>query len=305
MHRAGRPRAAAPTGSSTGSRAASAPGCRWPSPCSAAPRCWCSTSRPSASTRCCAATCGRLFHELADAGAALLVSSHVMDEADRCDRLLLMREGRLLADETLHDAARADRHRRHRGARSCARRGPATRQEVGMNARGHAGRRRPGPASSCAATTAPSRCCWSCPCADPDPAVVDVRGRLGAGQAFAPSGPPLLALIPFIVMFLVTSVTTLRERTSGTLERLLAMPMGKVDLLLGYALAFGLVAAVQSALAVAVSLRPARTSQVVRPGVGAGGRRRPGRGARHRAGPVRLRLRPHRVPGGAVHARRW
>ena len=34
---------------------------------------------------------------------------------------------------------------------------------------------------------------------------------------------------PFIVMFLVTSVTTLRERTSGTLERLLAMPMGKLD----------------------------------------------------------------------------
>jgi ABC-2 type transport system ATP-binding protein len=41
-----------------------------------------------------------LFHRLADAGAAILVSSHVMDEAERCDRLLLMREGRLLADET-------------------------------------------------------------------------------------------------------------------------------------------------------------------------------------------------------------
>ena len=63
-------------------------------------------------------------------------------------------------------------------------------------------------------------------------------------------GPALLALIPFIVMFLVTSVTTLRERSSGTLERLLAMPTGKLDLLLGYALAFGLVAAVQSGLAV-------------------------------------------------------
>ncbi|HSE69840.1 MAG TPA: ABC transporter ATP-binding protein [Nocardioidaceae bacterium] len=40
-----------------------------------------------------------LFHRLADAGAAVLVSSHVMDEAERCDRLLLMREGRLLADD--------------------------------------------------------------------------------------------------------------------------------------------------------------------------------------------------------------
>ncbi len=62
--------------------------------------------------------------------------------------------------------------------------------------------------------------------------------------------PALLALIPFIVMFLVTSVTTLRERTSGTLERLLAMPTGKLDLLLGYAVAFGLLATVQSCLAV-------------------------------------------------------
>ena len=42
----------------------------------------------------------QLFHELAAAGATLLVSSHVMDEATRCDRLLLLRQGRLLADET-------------------------------------------------------------------------------------------------------------------------------------------------------------------------------------------------------------
>jgi ABC-2 type transport system permease protein len=73
------------------------------------------------------------------------------------------------------------------------------------------------------------------------------------GQGFSGLAPALLALIPFIVMFLVTSVTTLRERTSGTLERLLAMPMGKGDFLGGYALAFGAVAAVQSAIAVGVS----------------------------------------------------
>jgi ABC-2 type transport system ATP-binding protein len=41
-----------------------------------------------------------LFHRLADDGATLLVSSHVMDEASRCDRLLLMREGRIVADTT-------------------------------------------------------------------------------------------------------------------------------------------------------------------------------------------------------------
>ncbi len=108
-------------------------------------------------------------------------------------------------------------------------------------------------------------------------------------------------MFPFIVMFLVTSVTTLRERSSGTLERLLTMPMGKLDFLLGYALAFGLLAAVQSALAVAVSVGLLGLD-VNGPVwlLGARGRRR--RGPRHRAGPARERLRDHRVPGGAVHA---
>ncbi len=74
--------------------------------------------------------------------------------------------------------------------------------------------------------------------------------------SFDELGPPLLALIPFIVMFLVTSVTTLRERSSGTLERLLAMPLGKLDFLLGYAVAFGVAAVVQSGLAVALCAGP-------------------------------------------------
>jgi ABC-2 type transport system permease protein len=75
-----------------------------------------------------------------------------------------------------------------------------------------------------------------------------------SSQIFDQVGPALLALFPFIIMFLVTSITTLRERSSGTLERLLAMPMAKLDFLGGYALAFGLLAAVQSVLAVALSV---------------------------------------------------
>ncbi|MCR2824849.1 ABC transporter permease, partial [Microbacterium sp. zg.Y909] len=59
-------------------------------------------------------------------------------------------------------------------------------------------------------------------------------------------GGPILALFPFVVMFLVTSVTTLRERRSGTLERLMATPLGKGDFILGYALAFGAMAALQA-----------------------------------------------------------
>jgi ABC-2 type transport system permease protein len=65
---------------------------------------------------------------------------------------------------------------------------------------------------------------------------------------FQQVGTPLLGLFPFVTMFLVTSITMLRERTSGTLERLMTMPLHKLDLLAGYALAFALVAAVQATL---------------------------------------------------------
>jgi ABC transporter DrrB family efflux protein len=67
-------------------------------------------------------------------------------------------------------------------------------------------------------------------------------------------GPLLLAIFPLVMMFIVTSVAMLRERTSGTLERLLSMPLNKLDLLLGYALAFGVLAVVQSGLASVVCL---------------------------------------------------
>ncbi|WP_242907831.1 ABC transporter permease [Actinomadura terrae] len=67
-------------------------------------------------------------------------------------------------------------------------------------------------------------------------------------------GPLLLGLFPFLIMFIVTSVATLRERTGGTLERLMTMPTGKLDLLLGYALAFGLVTLVQVGVVLLISL---------------------------------------------------
>jgi ABC-2 type transport system permease protein len=67
-------------------------------------------------------------------------------------------------------------------------------------------------------------------------------------------GGPLLAVFPAIIMFIVTSVATLRERTSGTLSRLFTLPMGKVDFLLGYALAFALIAVVQAVVVVSISL---------------------------------------------------
>lgn len=78
----------------------------------------------------------------------------------------------------------------------------------------------------------------------------------GEQAVFDRTGAPLLGIFPLIVMFLITSVATLRERTSGTLERLLTMPLAKLDLLLGYALAFGLLALVQAAIVFGLTLGP-------------------------------------------------
>jgi ABC-2 type transport system permease protein len=63
----------------------------------------------------------------------------------------------------------------------------------------------------------------------------------------------MLGLFPFLIMFLLTSIAVLRERTSGTMERLFTTPLGKLDLLFGYGIAFGLAAAIQAAVATAVA----------------------------------------------------
>jgi ABC-2 type transport system permease protein len=74
----------------------------------------------------------------------------------------------------------------------------------------------------------------------------------GQPQTFDRIGPTLVGIFPFVTMFLVTSIAMLRERTTGTLERLMSMPLAKLDLLLGYGLAFALVAAVQASVTAAV-----------------------------------------------------
>lgn len=61
--------------------------------------------------------------------------------------------------------------------------------------------------------------------------------------------PLVLGIFPFTVLFVVTSIAMLRERTSGTLERLMTLPLGKLDILFGYGLAFALLALLSSGLA--------------------------------------------------------
>lgn len=72
-------------------------------------------------------------------------------------------------------------------------------------------------------------------------------------ESFQHVGGPLVGLFPFSTMFVVTSITMLRERTTGTLERLMSLPLAKLDLLFGYGIAFAVVAVVQACVTGAVA----------------------------------------------------
>lgn len=76
----------------------------------------------------------------------------------------------------------------------------------------------------------------------------------GSPTTFDHIGPMLLGIFPLVMMFLITSVATLRERTSGTLDRLMVSPMSKLDFIFGYALAFSLVALIQASITCFVML---------------------------------------------------
>jgi ABC-2 type transport system permease protein len=84
--------------------------------------------------------------------------------------------------------------------------------------------------------------------------MVLLRFVFNSERQFSIVAPALLGVFPFLIMFLITSVTTLRERTTATLERLMTLPIGKLDLLFGYAVAFGIVAIIQVTVAAGVSV---------------------------------------------------
>jgi ABC-2 type transport system permease protein len=75
----------------------------------------------------------------------------------------------------------------------------------------------------------------------------------GQQQTFDRIGGPLVGIFPFMTMFVVGSIAVLRERTSGTLERLMTLPLAKLDVLAGYGVAFATVAVVQSLVTSAVA----------------------------------------------------
>ena len=78
----------------------------------------------------------------------------------------------------------------------------------------------------------------------------------GQEETFDRVGPPMVGIFPFISMFLVSSIAMLRERTTGTLERLMSLPLAKLDLLFGYGLAFAGLAVVQATLTALLAFGP-------------------------------------------------
>jgi ABC-2 type transport system permease protein len=81
-----------------------------------------------------------------------------------------------------------------------------------------------------------------------------LRYMFNSSRSFSAVAPALLGIFPFLLLFLVTSIATLRERTSGTLERLMTTPLAKLGLLAGYALAFAVVALLQVGVTTTVCL---------------------------------------------------
>ncbi len=233
------------------------------------------------------------FRQLAARGMTILVSSHVMDEAIRCDRLLLLYEGTLLAQGTPADLlATTDCTDLDEGflrlVEAPDRRGgpppSTTRQADGADDAPPTPRPGSGRAASRSRGHPPDVA--TCPRRKPvdavrtDATAIRVLRQLGRDRrtlalvlllppallltlrllfnrspdTFDRVGPALLGIFPLMTMFFVTSVAMLRERTSGTLERLLTTPVGRGDLLVGYGLAFAVLATAQAAFATALTV---------------------------------------------------
>ena len=225
------------------------------------------------------------FNALARRGTTLLISSHVMDEADHCGDLLLMRDGHLLAHTTPDPPQRG--HPMQLTGGSVPVRHPAQ----------HRSRSRLTARPYLATTT---RILRQLAADHRSVAMIVVVPSLvitlmyfmfqNAPHARYPSPFNnacliLLGLLPLIVMFLITSISMQRERVSGTLERILTTPLRRLDLLGAYGTAFSVAAAAQATVACIVAFWLLGFDTAGNPVVGVRHRDHQ-RGARRRPGPA-------------------
>ena len=155
-----------------------------------------------------------LFHGLAGSGSTLLVSSHVMDEAQRCDALLLLRDGALIGSVTPAELRAQTGDAGPRGRVPRARGGTAVSVRIAAATALRVLRQlRHDPRTIVLVLVVPVVL------------VTLVKYVFHGSPVFDRIGGPLLGVFPLITMFLVTSITMLRERTTGTLERLMTMPL--------------------------------------------------------------------------------
>ena len=192
-----------------------------------------------------------LFRKLAAGGTTIIVTSHVMDEASRCDDLILIREGQVLA----HDSP----------AQLCHKNGVKSVEEAFLKLVGEKSK------SSLRKTLATAIRVLQQLSHDPRtlalvllvPAVLLTILKYvfqGDSGLFDSIAPMILGIFPLVMMFIITSIATLRERTIGTLDRLMTMPISKLDFIFGYALAFAILAFIQAVFASAVVLGLLRVS---------------------------------------------
>ena len=203
-------------------------------------------------------------------GTTLLVSSHVMDEADRCGDLLLMREGQLLAHTT--PAPTTEGNRMHVTGGSVSVHHPDT--PPCPQPADAAGLLRPRTTRILRQLAADHR---SVALILLVPVLVitlmyfmfeNAPHRPGTPSPFNNACLILLGLFPLFVMFIITSITMQRERASGTLERILTTPLRRLDLLLAYGTAFSIAAAAQASFRLRRVVLVARLRHRRQPGVG-------------------------------------
>ena len=265
----------------------SAPGRRWPAHWWPTPTCWCSTNRPSASTRCSGSTCGNSSTSWRAGARRCWCPATSWTKPTTAATCCCCARAACWPTPPRPDCERTP-DVSHWRKRFCPSFGtapqPAARRlspQAYLATTGRILRQLAGDHRSVAMiVVVPS-------------AIItlmyfmfqDVPHRPGTPSPFDNACLIMLGVFPLIVMFLITSITMQRERVSGTLERILTTPLRRLDLLAAYGTAFSIAAAAQATLACVISFWLLGLDTAGSPALGVRHRDHQ-RGARRRTGPA-------------------